>query len=293
MADNINEENTDQPTNPPEEGAVEEILPWEADTEAKQAVENMEVHHHPETEKKGVKEYLLEGLMIFLAVMMGFIAENIREEVTEHRRAGVFASSMLNDLKADTVQLKQYIAYMGYAANNVDTLLHLLSDNEPKDIASGKLYWYGLWGGAHLDFIPNDATFQQMKSSGSLRYFTESDLAAKVAKYDQECRAESTGEMNRDLYVEVRKSRAQIFEFKYNVTANNIYQANKISFSQKNIDSFVNTNPPLLTYDKVLFNQYIELVRSRYLHNKVSEADSLLSRATSLIGELKNEYRLN
>jgi len=25
----------------------------------------MEVHHHPEVEKKGIKEYLLEGLMIF------------------------------------------------------------------------------------------------------------------------------------------------------------------------------------------------------------------------------------
>jgi len=45
----------------------------------------MEVHHHPEVEKKGFKEYLLEGLMIFLAVTMGFIAENIRENISEHR----------------------------------------------------------------------------------------------------------------------------------------------------------------------------------------------------------------
>ncbi len=29
--------------------------------------------------KKSLKEYLLEGLMIFVAVSMGFIAENIRE----------------------------------------------------------------------------------------------------------------------------------------------------------------------------------------------------------------------
>lgn len=33
----------------------------------------MEVHHHPEVEKKGFKEYAFEGLMIFLAVTMGFL----------------------------------------------------------------------------------------------------------------------------------------------------------------------------------------------------------------------------
>ena len=44
----------------------------------------MEVHHHPHVGKKNIKEYLLEGLMIFLAVSMGFIAENIRENIIEH-----------------------------------------------------------------------------------------------------------------------------------------------------------------------------------------------------------------
>ena len=34
----------------------------------------MEVHHHPKVEKKNFKEYLFEGLMIFLAVMLGFFA---------------------------------------------------------------------------------------------------------------------------------------------------------------------------------------------------------------------------
>lgn len=251
----------------------------------------MEVHHHPNLEKKGFKEYLFEGLMIFFAVMMGFIAENIREEITEHNRSRVFALSMVNDLRADTIQLSQYINYMSYASKNVDTLLDLLSANDPKDIASGKLYWYGLWGGAHRAFIPNDATFQQMKNSGSLRYFTKSLLAEKVAQYDQECRNNQFNEeMNNNLYVEVRKSRAQIFDFKYNVQANDIYQANKISFSRKRIDSFVNTNPPLLTYDKTVFNQYVELVRSRYLPLKVANADSLLRHASLLISELKNEY---
>ena len=42
----------------------------------------MEVHKHPHhiTHKKKWGEYLLEFLMLFLAVFLGFVAENIREE---------------------------------------------------------------------------------------------------------------------------------------------------------------------------------------------------------------------
>jgi len=67
----------------------------------------MEVHH-PHVEKKRFKEYFLEFIMIFLAVTMGFFAETIRENVTEHRRAKEFAESMVQDLREDTAQLRSY-----------------------------------------------------------------------------------------------------------------------------------------------------------------------------------------
>ena len=250
----------------------------------------MEVHHHPEVEKKGFKEYLLEGLMIFVAVTMGFFAETIRENITEHERAEAYASSMLKDIEADTAQLQSYIKYFKYATANADTLMQMLTVAEPKDIPSGKLYWFGLWGGAHRYFVPNDATFQQMKSSGSLRYFTKT-VATDVAQYDRFCRLmQSNEEMVRDIYTEIRKSRALLFDFKYNDAANNIVQANAIVFNQSAIDSFIHSNPPLLSYDKILFNQYIELVRSRFMRTNIAIADSLLLHGTALITELQNKY---
>jgi hypothetical protein len=41
----------------------------------------MEVHHHPHVPNnpKPWKEYLIEGLMIFVAVTLGYGAENVRE----------------------------------------------------------------------------------------------------------------------------------------------------------------------------------------------------------------------
>jgi hypothetical protein len=253
----------------------------------------MEVHHHSKVEKKRFKEYFLEFIMIFLAVTMGFFAETIRENFTEHQRAKEFAESMLQDLRQDTAQLKSYRAYFDFAASTTDTLQQLLANAEPADIPSGKLYWYGLFGGAHAYFVPNDQTFQQMKSSGSLRYFNKK-VAAAVGKYDRLCRIILTNQLaDGNIYTEVRKLRAQLFEFKYNDIANTIYQTNKKRFDYDRVDSFTRSGPPLLTNDKILFNQYVELVRSRFLSRMVTNADSTLNQANSLIRELKKEYHLN
>lgn len=254
----------------------------------------MEVHHHPDLhhQPKKWKEYFLEFLMIFLAVTMGFIAENIREDISQHQRAKSFAASMIDDLKADTSQIIRYNKYYTIASNNIDTFMNLVTANDLKNIPTGKLYWYGLWGGARHIFIPDDATFQQMKSSGSLSFY-KPEIATNVEKYDRLCRSlQAIDDMNRDVYTDVRKTRAQIFEFKYNEMANDVAQKNGFVPNQARIDSFINTNPPLLSYDKTLFNEYVELVRSRFIRiYNVAYSDSLLKQANLVLRELQKEYK--
>jgi hypothetical protein len=137
-----------------------------------------------------------------------------------------------------------------------------------------------------------------MKSSGSLRYFDKT-IAYDVANYDRLCRMMQTTEASLSgIYGEARKSRAFIFEFRYNDLANNIAQANNVGRANKSaadqskINSFMRSNPPLLSYDKILFNQYVELVRSRFMHANVQLADSLLSQSNKLIEELELKYDL-
>ena len=268
-----------------------------APTENKQLqTEEMEVHHHPDLhhEKKPWKEYLLEGLMIFLAVTMGFFAESLREHINDGSRAKEYAITLLSDLKEDTVTLQKYLKRNHYAAANVDTLMQLLSSADPKLIPSGKLYWYGLFGGAQMIFAPHDATLLEMKNSGSLRYFAKPSLNRQVAEYDQLLQVFKTLEaQEQGIYTEVRKARAQLFYFKYNDAANTVVQRIYIKYNQASIDSFIKTNPPLLSYDKVIFNQYIEMVRSRFLKNEGARADTLKQHATLLIGALKKEYDLD
>jgi hypothetical protein len=267
----------------------------------------MEIHHHPEVEKKGFKEYLLEGLMIFIAVMLGFFAESLREHVSENKKAKDYAVTLYSDLKLDTAELDGYLNYFRYATANTDTLLKLLSEADIKQIPSGKLYWFGLFGGAYHIFTPHDATLLEMKNSGSLRFFGDKIINRKLALYDQECQSmKLSEEQGAGIYAETRKARARIFEFKYNEQANDIFHGLRLSSSagnadpygmmvasrQAKIDSFKKTNPPLLSYDKTLFNEYIEMVRSRFLYLKVQSADTLKHRATELINLLNKKYDL-
>jgi len=69
----------------------------------------MEVHHHPKVEKRRFKEYFLEFLMIFLAVTMGFIAENVREHYTEKANTKQYPEPYRDEQLQQQVVFDQYI----------------------------------------------------------------------------------------------------------------------------------------------------------------------------------------
>ena len=105
MTENTDEEHLDSTSIPLSENLSDQNNPTiDTDTiNTNPEIENMEVHKHPHhvTHKKKWGEYLLEFLMLFLAVFLGFVAENIRETSVEHDREKEYMITMLEDLKAD------------------------------------------------------------------------------------------------------------------------------------------------------------------------------------------------
>ena len=55
--------------------------------------------------KKRSGEYFLEFLMLFLAVTLGFFAENLRERISESRREKEFARQLYSELKEDSASV--------------------------------------------------------------------------------------------------------------------------------------------------------------------------------------------
>jgi hypothetical protein len=133
-----------------------------------------------------------------------------------------------------------------------------------------------------------------MKSSGSLRYFSSPALEQQISNYDQLMRSmQMLTLVDQPVQLEVRKMRARIFNFRFNNAANNVVRkAVYENYYQPVIDSFIQTNPPLLTSDKILFNEYAELCRSRNLRQQLKNANDALTLATEIIKQLTDKYHL-
>jgi hypothetical protein len=202
---------------------------------------------------------------------------------------------MVANLQTDIEDLDQIIYRSEFAVNCLDTFLMLIASAEISQIPTGKLYWYGLWGGYIRGFEPNDATYQQMRNSGSLRYFNNAKLEKQIAEYDQLLRGMRTlNEIDRLVYLETRKARAGIFDFKYNLDANEVVQAAVYNgYRPAIIDSFIRLNRPILTTDKIQFNQYAELCRSRNIRQQLKNATEARTLAISIVNSLKEEFHVS
>jgi hypothetical protein len=135
----------------------------------------MEVHKHPHhpTHKKRWGEYFLEFLMIFLAVTLGFFAENIRERATESHREKEFAQQLYSELKEDSIVVAQKIAERKFKEKTMDYVAAYFKDSSLTSISDNfypalsiTLYLVNRYA-----FEPKDGMLSQLRNSGSLRYF--------------------------------------------------------------------------------------------------------------------------
>jgi hypothetical protein len=137
--------------------------------------ENMEVHKHPHhvTHKKKWGEYLLEFLMIFLAVTLGFFAENIRETVSDSHREKRFAQQLYSELKDDSAAVSGKLAARLGKEKDMDYLSSYFRDSSLTSLP--REFYPAYTTSAYLinsyAFEPKDGILSQLRNSGSLRYF--------------------------------------------------------------------------------------------------------------------------
>jgi hypothetical protein len=145
----------------------------------------MEVHKHShhETHKKKWTAYLLEFFMLFLAVFLGFVAENIREERVEHKRAHEFADRLLADLTNDTSWFNKEINRIERQRPHMDEAIQLLIQPVPATDADVLRRSFSNNINYVSDAKLNTATYNQMRSSGSLRYIHNSELTVALQDY--------------------------------------------------------------------------------------------------------------
>ncbi len=143
----------------------------------------MEVHHHSHTSRKKWTHYFWEFLMLFLAVFCGFLAENQREHIVEHKRAKEYAKSLLNDLREDTGELRRGIHQTKFIMSSIDSLVSMTSSLKTNETVPGIFYYYSkfMFNAFRIDW--SKSTIDQLIQSGNLRYFRNKDLVAAINFY--------------------------------------------------------------------------------------------------------------
>jgi hypothetical protein len=251
----------------------------------------MEVHHHSHHPKK-IKEYITEFLMLFLAVSLGFFAENLREHQVEKEREIKFLQNIHLDLKNDMSEIDKIINFNYDKQKMGDSLLNAY--------ASGKLidslpdFYFYIRNITLRNLFENSKNgFIQLKNAGGLRMIENKKIINDIQQYENQI-------LKIDRLQDISEATFQNFRFK----ATKILDVNTSNQMNKEQDT---TNPvvtkfvrfrrplkpnPLLTYDKKEINELLNLVSYALNTNTyiVKQLKTLKKDAIDLDNYILKEY---
>jgi len=134
--------------------------------------------------KRNWNSYFKEFLMLFLAIVLGFFVENLRESYVEQQSANILAQSMLEDLERDKKALLEAIRFTEEKDLIIENYLERL--HAPQVTWDTAAIYKGITSVfTTFPFLATDGTYSQMKSSGTLRYFDQA-LVNQMNAYDNQ-----------------------------------------------------------------------------------------------------------
>jgi len=218
--ENIQEENLEDQnsisenvhSNISQEPTIESAPPQIQDSQLQ--TENMEVHHHPKVEKKNFKEYLLEGLMIFIAVTLGFFSETIRENISEKHREKDYIVGLINNVQNDTSNLKRIIRENDLELKGIDSLMKISKSNFTNSSVQDSIFFYALKYTFNLQIFQfNDLTLVQLRNAGGYSVIKTRNVADSIALYESNNNNIQIQEkFYTDYYVQTWTTFKQIFD---------------------------------------------------------------------------------
>ena len=131
-------------------------------------------------EKFNLKSRLIELIILFIAVTLGFIGDNYREGLSEKNNAKKLLSSMEIDLKEDLVKFESFVKARRKLIVDV---YKFIDDAEKRGLLKDDVSQHTLFAIAIFNwnyFKPNTANIDQVISSGALRYLGNDTLINQI-----------------------------------------------------------------------------------------------------------------
>ena len=243
----------------------------------------MEVHAHTHTPRKKWTHYFWEFLMLFLAVFCGFLAEYQLEHIIENQREKKYIKSFIEDLKADTVFITQYVNSKIEKRKDHDSLIWYLNSPNPNQHGQ-RIYLLARQLTRGMNFFPADGTIKQLKNSGGLRLIKNQQASDSILAYDQAIdRILLTQSRQENEITEIRPMMGKLLDA--NVLETMVYG---------DVIRPPSGNPALRTIDKEFILDFIYAVHQLKGSDALNAVrlQQLKERAIGIILFLKKEYHL-
>jgi hypothetical protein len=143
----------------------------------------MEVHHHAHTARKKWTHYFWEFIMLFLAVFCGFLAELQLEHRLEHTREKQYMTTLLEDLKRDTLHLNRLKGFFNAIVERRDSITRYLKPPVQK-VNIVQYYREVQFITTMVSYAYNDRTVEQLRQSGNYRLIRKINITDSLTKYD-------------------------------------------------------------------------------------------------------------
>jgi len=255
----------------------------------------MEVHHHPQLthRPKPWKEYLLEYLMIFLAVVTGFFAESLREHNSERSKEKEYLTSMFAELKVDTARYHAQLNKIS-RLNPVFDSCYVNAKEAPRYHYILQARWNTPVNEVGPGYKPTLPTIGQLKSSGNLRLLEDKDIVKKIVEYESFIYGDYMGH-----YADVKDAAKQVYGLEDELCDYGDFLA-KIDSNMRNVagtltvESSALYDMPILAKDaaklNTLANSFVNFKANNYGYT--TALNNALKIATELLILIDNKYQL-
>lgn len=253
-----------------QEQIIEPIQPQTANYQLQ--TKEMEVHHHPNLRhsKKRWKEYVLEFLMIFLAVTLGFFSESCREYLNDRVMEKEYVESFIKDLKTDTLVLSGDLNFNNLKLKKIDSLYNMLQlpVNRINNFDLQRLIFATT---VNFDFVASAGTITSLKSTGFLRLYNGTNIPQFINYYEAKINLTKNVETTAD---ECEKKYVEDFMSKH-FTPANMYKTTDPLMIKNAAPQFLPISNQLrnitqeqleqFSVDLLLYKTYAEYVSKYYL----------------------------
>lgn len=249
----------------------------------------MDVHYLPSNRHiKSAKEYFIDTIIIFLAVILGFLGNDFRISYTEKAKTKVYAQSLYDDLKNDQVSIGRITSEKEWIKAKYDSAEVILATKNLYDY-NEFIYYVERYMTKKTTFISQDITFQHLFHSGNSTIIKNIKLTKQIVSYYNLY----------NQYAEIEKANSDNNELS-NVESKLFNPRDLTSLDTNNDSDFykvvIRPNIKLKPIKRDVENLKLFYIKINNAKEQIRNTKEVLSKlniyGSGLMNDLKNEYDL-